>query len=48
MAKGKRGYKFTIRELKSLVETIEELVPIGNTKWERVWDRHVAPYPLQD
>jgi hypothetical protein len=48
MAKGKSGLKFTIRELESLVETIEELVPIGNTKWERVWDRHVALYPEQD
>jgi hypothetical protein len=48
MAKGKRGLKFTIRELESLVETVEELVPIGNTKWERVWDRHVALYPEQD
>jgi hypothetical protein len=48
MAKEKRGLKFTIRELESLVETIEELVPIGNTEWERVWDRHVALYPEQD
>ncbi len=40
--------KFTIRELESLVETIEELLPIGYTEWECVWDRHVLLYPQQD
>ncbi len=48
MAKGKRGYKFTIRKLESLVEAVEELVPISNTEWERVWDRHIALYPQKD
>jgi hypothetical protein len=48
MAKGKRGFKFTIPELKSLVEAVEELVPISNTEWERIWDRHMALYPQQD
>jgi hypothetical protein len=48
MAKGKRGFKFTIQELKSLVEAVEELVPISNTEWEWVWDRHMALYPKQD
>jgi hypothetical protein len=37
MAKAKRGFKFTIHELDSLVEAVEELVPISNTEWERVW-----------
>ncbi len=48
MAKGKRGFKFTIHELESLVKAIEELVSISNTEWERVWDRHIALYPQQD
>jgi hypothetical protein len=48
MAKGKRGFKFTICELESLVEAVEELIPISNTEWEQVWDRHVALYPKQD
>ncbi len=48
MAKGKRGFKFTIRELKSLVKAVEELVPISNIEWEWVWNRHVALYPQQD
>jgi hypothetical protein len=32
MAKGKRGFKFTIRELESLVEAVEELISISNTE----------------
>ncbi len=48
MAKGKRGFKFTIPELKSLVKAIEELVPISNSEWEGVWNRHMALYPQQD
>jgi hypothetical protein len=48
MAKGKRGFKFTIHGLKSLVKAVEELVPISNTEWERVWVRHIALYPQQD
>jgi hypothetical protein len=31
MAKGKRGFKFTISKPESLVEAVEELVPISNT-----------------
>jgi hypothetical protein len=34
MANGKRGFKFTIQELESLVKAVEELVPISNTEWE--------------
>ncbi len=48
MAKGKRGLKFTIRELESVVEAIEELVPIISTEWERVWDMHMTCYPEQN
>jgi hypothetical protein len=29
MAKGRRGFKFTIRKLKSLAKAVEELVPIS-------------------
>jgi hypothetical protein len=48
MAKGKRGFKFTIHELKSLIKANEVLVPISNTEWEGVWNRHIALYPQQD
>lgn len=47
MAKGKRGFKFTTGELEALAESVEELVPISTTEWERVWDQHIARYPDQ-
>jgi hypothetical protein len=37
MAKGKRGAKFTIAELECLLDVIDEIIPIGNPDWERVW-----------
>ena len=42
--KGKRGFKFTIAEMESLLDVIEEIVPIGNPDWERVWDSHPNCY----
>jgi hypothetical protein len=47
MVKGKRGIKFTVRELESLAETVEELVPISTTEWERVRNQHNTCYPKQ-
>jgi hypothetical protein len=44
MAKGKRGPKFTIAEIESLLKVIDEIVPISNPKWERVWDRILSCY----
>jgi hypothetical protein len=32
MVKGKRGFKFTVGELESLAETVDELVPISTTE----------------
>ena len=48
MTKGKRGAKFTIAELKCLLDEIDEIVPIGNPNWERVWDRHVSTFPTKE
>jgi hypothetical protein len=47
MAMGKRAFKFTVGELESLAETVEELVPISTTEWERVWSQHNTCYPEQ-
>jgi hypothetical protein len=44
MAKGKRGPKFTIAEIQSLLKVIDEILPIGNLEWERVWGRHLSCY----
>jgi hypothetical protein len=40
MAKGKRGLAFTARELENLADTVEEIVPISHTEWDRVRDQH--------
>jgi hypothetical protein len=48
MAKGKRGPKFTIAEIESLLKVINEIIPIGNPKWEQIWDRHSSHYPGWD
>jgi hypothetical protein len=48
MAKGKRGAKFTIAELECLLNVIDEIVPIGNPDWERVWDKHVSTFPTKE
>jgi hypothetical protein len=38
MPKGKRGYKFTEKELESLLMAVDEIVPVGNPEWERIWE----------
>jgi len=48
MAKGKRGVKFTIAELESLLDVINENVPIGIPDWERVWDKHDSTFPKKE
>ena len=48
MTKGKRGAKFTIAELECLLDEIDEIVPIGNPDWERVWDKHVSTFPKKE
>jgi hypothetical protein len=46
--KGKRGFKFTIAEMESLLDVIGEIVPIGNPNWEQVWDSHTTCYPQKE
>jgi hypothetical protein len=46
--KGKRGFKFTIAELEHLLDAIDEIVPIGNLDWEKVWCEHLADYPTME
>jgi len=47
-AKGKKGLAFTIRELENLADTVEEIVPIGHTEWDRVRDLHSKVFPEQN
>ncbi len=44
--KGKRGFKFTVAELKHLLDVIDESFPIGNPDWKKVWHEHSAAYPM--
>jgi hypothetical protein len=46
--KGRRGFKFTTQEIKSVLNVIKEINPIGNPDWEKVWDRHMVCYPKKE
>ncbi len=48
MAKGQRGFKFTITKIESLLDVINDIVPIGNSEWEQVWNRHNHHYPSKE
>jgi hypothetical protein len=48
MAKCKRGAKFLIVELECLLDVIDDIIPIGNPDWERVWDKHVFNFPTKE
>ena len=48
MPKGKRGLTFTARELENLADTVEEIVPISHTEWDRVRDQHSEFFPEQN
>lgn len=43
-----RGRSFSKSEIDSLLEIIEELLPIGMNEWEAVLDRHLTRYPDLD
>ena len=44
MAKGRRGFTFTIAEIKSLLDVINDIVPIGNYEWEQVWKGTITAF----
>ena len=43
-----RGLAFTKSELENLADTVEEIVPIGHTEWDRVRDKHNEIFPDQN
>jgi hypothetical protein len=45
ITKARRRYKFTVSEIEHLLETVEDVIPIGNPDWERIWQEHSARYP---
>jgi hypothetical protein len=48
ITKARRGYKFTVTEMEHLLETVEDVIPIGNPDWERIWQEHSARYPTKE
>ena len=44
----RRGFKFTVVEIEHLLETIEDVIPIGNPDWKRIWQEHSARYPTKE
>jgi hypothetical protein len=44
----RRGFKFTVVEIEHLLKTIEDVIPIGNPDWERIWQEHSARYPTKE
>jgi hypothetical protein len=48
MAQQKRGFKYALSQVESLLEVIDEIIPIGNPDWERVWNEHAACYPTKN
>mgnify|MGYP006142657583 CR=1 FL=1 len=44
----RRGFKFTVSEIEHLLETIEDVIPIRNPDWERIWQEHSARYPTKE
>ena len=47
-SKVSRGKAFTKAELESLLEVIEEILPIEMNEWEAVLTRHLTRYPYSD
>jgi hypothetical protein len=43
--KGKRSFKFSVAELEHMLDIINDIVPIGNPDWVKVWYKHLADYP---
>jgi hypothetical protein len=47
-SKSRRGLKFTVAKLEHLLKVVEEVFPIGNPEWEKIWQEHSSPYPTQE
>lgn len=45
---GRRGHGFSQQELYSLLELLEEMLPLARDEWEAVLRRHEERYPAQE
>jgi hypothetical protein len=48
MAQQKRGYKFILSEIDSLLEVIKGIISIENPDWDKILNKHVSCYPTKD
>ncbi len=48
MVQQKRGSKYALSKIESLIEVVDAIIPIGNANWERVFNEHVSCYPTKD
>jgi hypothetical protein len=48
MAQQKRGYKFALSKIGSLLKVIKAIAPIRNPDWEKIFNKHASHYPMKD
>ncbi len=48
MAQRKRGFKFALSEIESLLKVVEAIIPIGNPDWDKLLNKHASCYPTKD
>jgi hypothetical protein len=48
MAQQKRGFKFALSKIESLLKVVEAIIPIGNPDWDKILNEHASRYPTKD
>ncbi len=48
MVQQKRGFKFSLSKIESLLEVVEAIIPIGNPDWVKILNKHASCYPTKD
>jgi hypothetical protein len=48
MAQQKRGFKFALSKIESLLKVFKAIIPIGNPDWEKILNEHATRYPTKD
>jgi hypothetical protein len=48
MAQQKRGFKFALSKIESLLEVVKAIITIGNPDWDKILNEHVSHYPTND
>jgi hypothetical protein len=48
MAQQKRGFKFALSKIESLLEVVKAIVPTRNPNWEKILNKHASCYPKKD